>query len=761
MTESSGRQSFLMNQPGELARWNPLLRRVIDLGLDMTRRTDAELRGLRDVLSERLAGDQAPEPAMAEAFAAVLEAARRTGGPSYGDSDVIAGAALYSGQAVQAEDSGYNHFVALLPGYFCALQHESVHYVTTTAAQAQRSFQDVESLCAVLGMRIRLLSGNQVSREDPGPVADSDLTYGSYQKMAVEYLGEHLAPGRPRVASGKRMVAIVDQIDSILIDQANLPLVIRAPKPPNADYRRKMAAAAAELKRGEHYHVDQATAAVTLSAEGLAQGAALLRIDTLEGLQAVVPKRHLEDALRARDWYRRGKDYQVAGARIAISPGSRLDGSPRLREGVLQAIEAKEGLVTSPEEAVWARITVRGYFGTYAKLCGLSGVAARSGPEIESIYGLATAVVPVQGPPSRVDHPDLSFEEAQSRFAALAEDAARRYQVGQPVVIGALTSADSTLMSRHLAERKIPHRTLVPGDEEAASGVIAQAGNAGSVTIVTAETVRGYDIPLRQPDGLALLAAGRSRSWRADQWLRGLSGRRGEPGESQFYLSLEDQLLRGLQSRLWSAVPKRIRRRADATPLSSIQVRILEDIQRNAEQADAQRRHEWLAVEEVEGAQRAQVYSLIDTLVRESDLTAFIRTVIDEVAAIYVRQYPDCDRLLSALALLYPTRLTLNDLMAHAGNSGAEERGKQISADAHIAYDRHEQLLGSATMRRTERRIVFSVLTRSWSQHLAELAAMRAIAGLDGGSWDGLTEYQDEAAKRYAGMLEKVNEDIA
>ncbi len=400
-----------------------------------------------------------------------------------------------------------------------------------------------------------------------------------------------------------------------------------------------------------------------------------------------------------------------------------------------------------------------GYFRTYAKLCGLSGVAARSDSEMKSIYGLGTVVVPVQGPTSRVDHPELGFEKAQSRFAALAEDAVRWHQAGQPVAIGALTSADSTLLSRLLAERKISHRTLLPGDEGAASGVMAQAGNAGSVTILTAETARGHDIPLQQPAGLAVLVAGRSRSWRADQWLRGLAGRRGDPGESQFYLSLEDQLLRGLQSRLWSAVPEQIRQRADATPLSTIQVRLVDDIQRDAEQADAQQRREWLAVEEVEGAQRAQVYSLINTLVRESDLTAFIGTVIDEVAAIYVRRYPDCDRLLSALAMLYPTRLTMNDLMAHAGNPGAE-RGKRISADAHIAYDRHEQLLGSAAMRRTERRIVFSVLTRSWSQHLAELAAMRAATGLDDGSRDQLTEYQAEAAKRYAAMLEKVKVDI-
>jgi preprotein translocase subunit SecA len=750
-----------MRQPSELAQWNPLLRRVKELGPDMASRTDAELRGLREVLSKRLAGHQDPEPAMAEAFSAVLEVARRTAGPSYSESDVIAGAALYSGQAVQTEDNGYNHFVALLPSYFCAVQNESVHYITTCAALAQRGYEDAGGLCAALGLRARLLPGNQVSREEPGPAADSDLTYGSYQKMAIEYLGEHLAPGDLGATSAKQRLAIVDQIDRILIDQANLPLVIRAPKASNSDYSRKLAAAATALKRGKHYHIDQATGAVTLSAEGLSQGAALLRAGTLEGLQAAVPKRHLEDALRARDWYRRGKDYQVSGARIVVSANSRLGGSPRLREGILQAIEAKEGLTTSPEEAVWARITVSGFFRTYARLCGLSGVAARPGQEMAQIYGLTTAVVPAEPLSGRVDHPGLGFEKARSRLAALAEDAARRHRTGQPVVIGALTPADSTLISRLLAERKIPHRTLLPGDEEAASAIMSEAGQAGSVTILTTEVARGQDVPLGHPagSGLAVLAAGRSRSWRADQSLRGLAGRRGDPGESQFFVSMEDQLLRGLQSRLWSAVPERVRQWADATPLSDIQARIIDDIQRDAEQADAQRRRDWLAVEEVEGAQRAQIYSLIDKLVQENDISAFVGTVIDEVAAVYVRRYRDPDRLLSALAMLYSTRLTMDDLTAQAGDPGAE-RAERIRADAHIAYGRHEQLLGPAAMRRTERRITFSVLTRSWSQHLAALAAMRAAAGLDDGSLDGLAEYQHEAAKRYAAMREKVKEDI-
>lgn len=747
-----------------------LVRRVRDLAPEMTRRTDAELRRLRHMLSERLANDESPDGVMANAFAAVLEAARRTTGYVYADADLMAGAALHAGQAVQAEDNGSNHFVTMLPSYLCAVHQEGVDYATATAALAQRSFKETGSLCAALGLRTTLLPGTLVSGEGAVPAPAADITVGSYQRLAFEYLGEHLAPGP---AARRRQLAIVDQIDAILIDQAALPLVIRAPKPPNAELCHAMAAAAAELRRGEHYEIDKETGAVTFSGDGLARGAALLRVSTLKGLPAAVPKRHLEDALRAKDWYGLGEDYRVAGAGITISaePGSRLAAAARLREGVLQAIEAKEGLATSPEEAVWARITVSDYFRTYPRLSGISGVTAHSAQEMETLYGLATAVIPAGGV-TRVDHADLLFDTAQTRFEALAEDAVARHRAGQPLVIRVLTTGDSDLVGRLLAERKVGHRALLPGDEEAASDVLARAGEAGAVTVLTAQVGRGYDVRLQGPSpgspdapaGLAVLAAGRSRSWRSDHWLRGLAGRRGDPGESRFYLSGEDPLLRGLQSRAWAALPARIRQRADGAPFSDAQHRIVGGIQRKAEQADSQRRGEQVAADGVERAQRVQVYSLIEELAGQSDLGGFVGKQIDEVAALYVRRYRDPDQLLSRLALLYPTRLTIGDLTAPGGGgrTGDPDAGRAagIRADAHLAYARHAQFLGPDTMRKTERRIVFSVLNRCWSEHLGQLDAMRSAVIPDSGSPDWLPGYRDAAANRYAAMREKAAEDI-
>lgn len=744
----------------------------------MMRWTDAELRSLRDVLSAQLAEGGIAESAMAEAFAAVGEAARRTTGRSYPDSDVMAGAALYSGQVAEVEDDGYNHFLAILPAYLCAVRHESVHYITTTAELAHTSFQEVEGLCSILGLRAGLVSRTAVSVEDHRLAFDADVTYCSYQQMIFAYLRNHLAQDQSELAEFKQQLAIIDQIDLILIDQADLPLFIRAPKPPDADLYRKVAAAASELQRGTHYEIDAATGEVSLSGDGLTRGAALLRAGTLGGLQPAVRRRYLEDALRAKDWYRRGVDYQLAGAKIVISRerGSRLDGAPRLREGICQAVEAREGLATSAEEAVRARMTIRDYFRDYARLCGMSGVAARSGAELERMYGLRTASIGALGPPTRVDHRDVLFDRAQARFDALVGDAAERRKAGQPVVIGVQTAEDGRLVGRMLDDRKIGYSTLLPGDDETAAAVMARAGQPGSVTVLTADAVRGYDVILggdiaspanSEPAataGLAVLSAGRGRSWRSDQRLRGLAGRRGEPGESRFFLSMEDALLRGLQSRVISALPERIRERADGAPISGAAERVINGVQRKVERADFERRLGQIAIDDVENNQRMQFYSLRDELLRKSDLAGYVSELVDDVAMIYAGRYADPERLLNALSLLYPARLTIADLVSTADDVRAGRRGagreERIRADAHAAYSRHEQFVGTAAMRGIELRIVFSVLDSNWGQHLFELDAMRAAASPGLSRRDQLSEYRSEAAKRYTEMLERIKEYI-
>jgi preprotein translocase subunit SecA len=768
-----------VTEPGELERWAPLLGRVNDLGPDMGCWTDAELRALRHGLGERLSGGADAGQAMAEGFAAVREAARRTAGHRYRDCDVLAGAELYSGQAVDIDDDGFNHLIALLPAYICAASGESVHYVTNSSALAQRHFRDVEGLSSLLGLGIRLLSGTAGPAQDEDSASAADVTYGGYREFGYGYLGDHLQPEPPEGGNRKHRMAIVDQIDSILVDQASLPLVIRAPGSQDAEFHHKVAAAAGQLAPGADYEINGKTGSVTLTSNGLVEAAALLRVNTVEGLPGALLRRHLDDALRAKEWYRRGPDYQVSGGHVVINgnPGSRLAQVARLNEGVRQAVEAKEGLATSAGQAVWARITVRDYFRTYPRLSGISGVAGRAGPELERMYGLRTAGVPSGRPRTRFDHPDLSFDDADARLKALVQEAAERHQRGQSVLIGVLTAEDGQVIDRMLDQRKIQHGTVLPGDDEIAAGEAAavamgRAGQPGAVTIVTAAASRGCDIILNggaippdvsatgspdvsepgSPAGLAVLVAGRSRSGRSDSWLRGLAGRRGEPGESRFFLSLQDPLLRGLQSRAWGKVPARIRRRADGAPLTSAQEHLIDGMQRKAEQADFERLLGQQAIEDVESAQRADLYSWREELLWAGDLRNHVGALMDEVVELFISRFTDPEQLLNALARLYSTRLTVADL--------AEEREERVKADAHAAYDRHEQFIGQAAMRAAERRIISSLLSSNWSRQLSVLEAMRAATGSGLSPDDWLCAYSAEAGQRYTAMVQRIKKDI-
>jgi preprotein translocase subunit SecA len=735
------------------------------------------MRNLRYILGEQSSGPENTKLAMAMAFAAVREAARRAIGHTYGDTDIVAGAALYSGQAAAAKDEGSNHLIAMLPMYLCAALREDAHYVTTTPALASHYFRETESICTILGLRSRLLSGTAAPTHDNQPPLGSDIIFGSYREFAYSYLGNHLRPDPPELIRHQNRLAVVDQIDFILIDQAAIPLVIRAPKLPDADFYHKVAAVASQLTRGTDYQISSSTGSVSLTGDGLTRGAALLRTNSLDGLEGAVVRRYLEDGLRAGDWYRRGLDYQVTDMKVVVNtePGSRLAGNPRLEEGIRQAIEAREGLATSAEQAVWARITVAGYFQTYPRLCGISGLADRASGGLERMYGLRTVSIPGSLPPTRVDHPDLAFEEATIRLEALIREATRRHRNGQPVVIGVMTAEDGELAGAMLDDKKIPYSAVLAGDDESSAGAVAaaavaQAGQPGSVTIVTAAATRGLDITLdgggtsgpNARAGLLVLLAGRSRSWRSDEWLRSLAGRRGDPGESQFFLSYQDPVLRGLHSRAWNRIPARIRRRADGAPLTSVQVHVIEETRRKIAERDFERLLDQQAIEHVENHERANFYSWREELLQEGGLRSHISELIDEVAWIYVERYKDPEQLLSALARLYPTRLTISDLtMLAAQVDGSDvDRNERVKADAHAAYDRHEQFLGPETMRTTERQIISSLLSSNWSRQLSALEAMRTIPALGLSQRDWLSAYSDEANRQYAAMVERLKEDI-
>jgi len=604
---------------GDRTRWATVGRMALDLGEPLGMRSDAELSGARIALSERWAEGRARELTMAEALAAAAEAARRATGFACAERHLAAGAAMSEGHAVELADDGANAVISVLPAFVSAVSGAGVHVVAADEHLAARSFQQTKNIFALLGVTSSLVPPDAAALEDHQRAFDAEVVYGSYLQMAYHYLGNHLAQDRRELVRWAPRLAIVDQVDAVLIDYAGDPLVIRAPMQPDAERIGRLAVTAAELNRPADYDIDDATGHVSWSSSGLHRAAALLQAEPLIGIGAALNRRYLEDAVRAWHWYRRGAAYAVRQGRIIVSPApdGRLAENPRLRSGVLQAIEAREGLPISAELVLLARITVCDYFRLYERLAGLSGEAARAAGQLEHLYRVKVASL-ADDVTSRVDHPDVLFDQASARLAALAADAVARHQAGQPVVVGVQSDDDAWLVTQMLKKSGVRQPVLLTGGGQEAASAFGAAGRAGAVTVLGPRVPRGYDIAVEAAQsaddgteprqGLAVLVAGRSRSRRSDCWLQGLAGRGGDPGESRFYLSAQDPALAGLQSRVMTWIPAAIRRRADGAPVGAVQARVIADAQRSTEIADFERLLGRLAFEDVESAQRNEIY---------------------------------------------------------------------------------------------------------------------------------------------------------
>jgi preprotein translocase subunit SecA len=753
---------------GDLTRWTTIGRMALDLGEPMVMRSDAELSGARTALSEQWAAGQARELRVAEGLAAAAEAARRATGFACAERHLVAGAALSEGHAVELADGGANAIISVLPAFVSVVSGGGVHVVAADEHLAARGFQQTKSIFALLGVASSLAPPGAAALEDHQRAFDAEVTYGSCLQMAYQYLGNHLAQDRRELVRWAPQLAVVDQVDAILIDHADDPLVIRAPMQPDAERLGKLAVTAAELNRPADYDIDDTTGIVSWSSSGLPRAAALLQGEPLDSIGAALTRRYLEDAVRARHWYRRGADYAVEHGRIIVSPtpDGKLAQNPRLRNGVLQAIEAREGLPISAELVLLARITVCDYFRLYERLAGLSGEAARAAGQLERLYRLKVAS-PAEDAPSRVDHPDVHFDQASARLAALVSDAVARHQAGQPVVVGVQSDDDARLAIQMLKKSGVRQAVLLTDGGQQAASAFAAAGRAGAVTVLGPRVPRGYDIAIEAgqspgdatdpQQGLAVLVAGRSRSRRSDRWLQGLAGRRGDPGESRFYLSAQDPLLAGLQSRVMTWIPAAIRQRADGGPVGAVQARVIADVQRKAEIAGFERLLDTLAFEEAESTQRREIYAIRDRILFNAE--DYIGSLMDQLAMTYAQRYRDAGRLLKHLARLYPPELSDGNLARTLAGAQPADTAEIIKADIRSAYRRREEFVGSDALRDIEPRIALAVLGSNWRQQLRELESMAAACGFTQRARDHLPEYQAQATKLYRALRDRVTED--
>jgi preprotein translocase subunit SecA len=748
-------------------RWAAVGRMALDLGEQMGMRSDAELGGARIVLSEQRAAGQARDLAMAEALAAAAEAARRATGFACAERHLAAGAALSEGHAVVLADDGANAVVCVLPAFVSVVSGAGVHLVAADEHLAARSFQQTKSIFALLGVTSSLAPPDAAPPEEHQRAFDAEVIYGSYLQMAYCYLGNHLAQDRRELVRWAPQLAIVDQVDAVLIEHADDPLFIRAPMRPDAERLGNLAVTAAQLNRPADFDIEDTTGHVSWSSPGLRRAAALIQARSFDGIGAALTRRYLEDAVRARHWYRRGADYAVEDGRIMVAPApdGKLAEISRLRSGVLQAIEAREGLPLSAELVVLARITICRYFRLYERLAGLSGEAARAAGQLERLYRLEVAS-PADDVASRVDHPDVLFDQASARLAAVVADAVVRHKAGQPVVVAVQCDDDARLAAQMLKESGVRQPALLVGGGQEAASTFAAAGRTGAVTVLGPRVPHGYDIAVEagQPagggmaprQGLTVLVAGRSRSRRSDRWLQGLAARRGDPGESKFYLSAQDPVLAGLQSRVMTWIPAAIRRRADGAAVGPVQARVIAGAQQNAEKADFGRLLGRLAVEDVEDAQRREIYAIRDRILLDAE--GYTGSLMGQLAATYAQRYRDA-RSLERLARLYPPELSGGNLSRALASAQPADTAEIIEADLWLAYRRRQDFIGSGALRDAELRIALAVLDSSWRQQLLELESMRTAYGLTQRATDQLPEYQTQATRLYRAMRDRITED--
>ncbi|MFZ5851008.1 MAG: preprotein translocase subunit SecA [Actinomycetota bacterium] len=788
---------------------------------DFVALSDGELRGMTEEFRQRLADGETLDDLLPEAFATVREAARRTLGQRHFDVQLMGGAALHMGNIAEMRTGEGKTLVSTLPAYLNALTGKGVHVVTVNDYLAERDSEWMGRVHRFLGLSVGVILA-QMTPEQRRAAYACDITYGTNNEFGFDYLRDNMAWSRDELVQRGHHFAIVDEVDSILIDEARTPLIISGPADQATKWYAEFARIAMRLRNEYDYEVDEKKRTVGILESGIEKVEDWLGIDNLYESVNTPLVGYLSNAVKAKELYKRDRDYVVMNGEVLIvdEHTGRILAGRRYNEGMHQAIEAKEGVPIKDENQTLATITLQNFFRLYERLSGMTGTAMTEASEFHQIYKLGVVPIPTNRPMIRADQADLVYRSADAKFEAVVSDIAERHGRGQPILVGTVSVEKSELLSQLLRRRGIPHEVLNAKQHDREAQIVAQAGRKGAVTVATNMAGRGTDImlggnpefmaaaelaqrgldPVDTPEdyeaawpdalekarrsvaaehdevvalgGLYVLGTERHESRRIDNQLRGRSGRQGDPGESRFYLSLEDDLMRLFKSNIVEAVMTRFNLPDDVPIEAKMVTRAIASAQHQVEQQNFEIRKNILKYDEVLNRQRQVIYEERRRVLEGEDLSEQVRHMIDDVVEGYVAAetsegYPeewDLDRLWSALRTLYPVSFDLDELERRAGGDRAglsrEFLIEEVRADAQAAYDRREEELGAEVLRELERRVILSVLDRKWREHLYEMdylqegIHLRAMA-----QRDPLVEYQREGFDLFAAMLEAIKEE--
>ena len=787
--------------------------------------SDDELRENTVAFKERVANGEALDDLLPEAFAAVREAARRTIGQRHFDVQLMGGAALHQGNIAEMKTGEGKTLVSTLPGYLNALEGKGVHIVTVNDYLAKRDSEWMGGIYRFLGLNVGLIQASMTPQQRR-PAYGADITYGTNNEFGFDYLRDNMAMRLDECVQRGYRYAIVDEVDSILIDEARTPLIISGMVAESAKWYQTFARIAPRLSIDEDYEVEEAKYQVAVTEQGVAKVEELLNIENLYDSSNTMLVHHLHNALRAKELYKRDVAYVVQNGEVKIVDeftGRVLEGR-RYSEGLHQAIEAKEGVRIKEENQTLATITIQNYFKMYDKLAGMTGTAKTQLTEFEETYKIGVVEIPTNAPNIRDDKQDLIYKSEDEKWDAVADDIIQRNERGQPILVGTVSIEKSERLSGVLNRRGIQHNVLNAKNHEKEAVIVAQAGRKGSVTVATNMAGRGVDILLggnpeylarqemaarewdndryllfemdeeervayeteyepilakfrAQTDaehdevvglgGLYVQGTERHESRRIDNQLRGRSGRQGDPGESLFYLSLEDDLMRMFASDRVAAIMNRFKW-PEGEPIEAKMVsRAVENAQKQIEELNYERRKNVLKYDEVMNGQRAVIYGERRKILEGHDLKeqalGFVEDVIADVVVSWCPPdtYPeDWDReaLLVALGEYFPVRSTVTDIEDARDVTELQARFVQEAEDA---YEAKEAAITPEIMRELERVVLLNITDTKWREHLYEMDYLQEGIHLRSyAQRDPLTEYQREAFMMFDELTGSIQEDF-
>ncbi|MBF6355157.1 preprotein translocase subunit SecA [Nocardia higoensis] len=798
---------------------------VIALGPDYEDLTDAELRAKTAEFTQRYADGETLDDLLLEAFAVAREASWRVLNQKHYKVQIMGGAALHLGNIAEMKTGEGKTLTCVLPAYLNALSGDGVHVVTVNDYLAKRDAEWMGRVHRFLGLEVGVILGGMTPPQRR-VAYHADITYGTNNEFGFDYLRDNMAHSLDDLVQRGHNFAVVDEVDSILIDEARTPLIISGPADASSKWYAEFARIAPLLKKDVHYEVDIKKRTIGVHEAGVEFVEDQLGIDNLYEAANSPLVSYLNNAVKAKELYQRDKDYIVRDGEVIIVDEftGRILVGRRYNEGMHQAIEAKEGVEIQPENQTLATITLQNYFRLYSRLSGMTGTAETEAAELHQIYNLGVVPIPTNRPMQRIDQSDLIYKSEEAKFNAVVDDVVERHELGQPVLIGTTSVERSEYLSKQFTRRGIPHNVLNAKFHEKEAEIIAEAGRPGAVTVATNMAGRGTDIvlggnpdiiadlllrkqgldPVETPEqyeaawlptlekvkaqteadaeavieagGLYVLGTERHDSRRIDNQLRGRSGRQGDPGESRFYLSLGDELMRRFNGAALESIMTRLNLPDDVPIEAKMVSKAIKSAQTQVEQQNFEIRKNVLKYDEVMNQQRTVIYGERNRILRGEDMEGQVQNMITDVFTAYVDGATaegyvedwDLEKLWTALKTLYPVSLDYREL---TGELAGEERDltredllEAVLDDAHAAYAKREQeidgLAGEGSMRNLERQVLLSVLDRKWREHLYEMDYLKEGIGLRAmAQRDPLVEYQREGYDMFMAMLDGLKEE--